>query len=331
MSFWIPAFIATIVFELVNILVHSLGLYLLVRTFYGKKNPVQTIYLINLSAAIILKNTLLLSRDVCMLLFIARRAPRDVIKVVLCINAFLASGTFYNYILGMFYITVDRYLHVALSIRYPIFCPLYRTKVLVACTWFSTLVASTIVTVVYSYVSRDVLISYHVDLYLNVYIPSTLYAAFVTCAIFTYLSMFFTFVDSYRNTRARKDTTATTTTTDLQTASFLDLFLNSRFYVSFCIVLCYTVLMVAPSLTRSGLLLSRDNVIYNPVFNLYLLISSLTSDLFDAMIYIFLQKKVRLCFSKLIGWSGIKRQMSSRRTLTSTLSNASRRLVVVVD
>ena len=78
--------------------------------------------------------------------------------------------------------------------------------------------------------------------------------------------------------------------------SLLDIYLNSRFYVSVMLILSYLILMVGPSLTRAYF-----NIMEIPMsksLRTYIDISVTLSDTADGIIYIFMDRKVRTLFMK---------------------------------
>ena len=158
--------IVVIFFNVLNILCHSIGSYLLISVYRKGKKTVQQILLINLSITelvisfpILAEETLSISSSHATSQSTMRNEsknhslpsgqgmhnqPGDYLYVVIHV-------LFCSYYLSMIYITADRFFGVLLNIKYPVYWSTKRTKILIFCT--SCLIVALIIalTVTYRY------------------------------------------------------------------------------------------------------------------------------------------------------------------------------------
>ena len=264
-------------FDILNIVMHGMGTWLLLCTYIRGQKSTQTLYLINLAVAELIKNMLDLILDSFVL--VSHAYNQHIAAAYWYIHVFGVSGIFYNYMFSMFYITGDRLLHIILNVRYPVYWSVGKTKTLLICTWVFGLIISTSLTLEFHFIYKPAMYKYrlHVEI-LVVYIPCALYVIYVLFAIVTYTVMFLKFARSRRNTNARE-------------SSLFKIFINSRFFVSVLLITSFLLLAVFPYLICSfmfltGIILSKQIILCTIV--LYRL-----SDFIDAIIYIFLQPHVR--------------------------------------
>ena len=232
-----------VVFEILNILMHGVGIWLLVCTFIRGQKSTQTMYIINLAISEIIKNIFLLIVDL-LLVGIYSTDNRNLVIGFWYVNAFFATGVIYNYTLSMFYITADRLFHIILHVKYPVYWSVGKTKRLLICSWVFCLTISTSFTLVLHFVYKSVVNEDEVYLRIFlIYIPIVLYIIYVLFACLTYTKMFLQFARSRTNRNARR-------------LSLFNIFINSRFFVSVLLISSFLLLMVTPRLIYSILFIA---------------------------------------------------------------------------
>ena len=127
-----PLDIVLLIVNTVNIFLHSLGFHLL---WCLKRKCVQEIYLLNLSLTELLKNIVIFLTTVPDVLTLSDNAWVVIDEIHIYIGVVYDYGIMLSYYLTLFYITLDRYLGTALTITYPAYWNVTRTKYLVIITW----------------------------------------------------------------------------------------------------------------------------------------------------------------------------------------------------
>lgn len=282
---WTTTSVIGIVFEIPNLIIHGIGTWLLYCTYrLGPRSP-QSLFLMNLALNVFIKNIFLLVLDFLIICYYSSEMTHTE-YAFWYINVFFVSGIMYNYVLSMFYITADRLLHITLHMKYRIYFTIRKTKALIATTWVICLSLSVALTLVHHFEYDAMEMVEHqlkMKIYF-VYIPSVLLIIYTIFAIITYVMMFLAYARSQIETKGRR-------------GSLYKVYVHSRFSISVLLIGSFLVLMVIPSLIRSGFILSQDNITsFSKEFTLYLKISSRLSDLVDGVIYIFLQPSVRKVF-----------------------------------
>ena len=264
-------FVISVMFNILNIVMHGVGTWLLLCTYIRRQKSTQTLYLINLALAELIRNMLLLIWNSVVVV----SSTYKVCLATECwyVYVFLVSGVFYNYMVSMYYITGDRLLHIILNVKYPVYWSVGKTKRLSICTWVFCLTINTSLTLVYHFIYKSTM---YKDI-LVVYIPCALFIVYVLFAILTYTVMFLKFARSRRNTAPH--------------SSLFNIFINSRFFVSLLLISSFLLLTVIPTLIRSFMFLTGNRI--SKQIYLYVNVSARLSDFIDAIIYIFLQPDIR--------------------------------------
>jgi hypothetical protein len=273
---WPTIFVIILTFDIVNIVMHGMGTWLLACTYMRGQKSTQTLYLINLALSELIKNMV---RLIWELIVVVSPAYFSHPTAFVYTHIFSVSGVFYNYMLSMFYITGDRLLHIILNLRYPVYWSIGKTKRLLICTWVFCLTISTSLILVYHFIFKSAMIKYEVYLdIIRLYIPFTLYIISLLFAIVTYTVMFLTFARSRSNTIAPQ-------------SSLFNIFINSRFFICVLLMTSFLLLTVIPNLIR--LFAFATSITLSKQVWLYIFLSTLLSDFIDAIVYIFLQPDVR--------------------------------------
>ena len=260
-----------------NVLLHGLGCSLLILIYRKeRRKTTQQVCIINLAVIEAIYSFVLVVRD-----------TNGDNMAIACVEAF-SYGLGYNIQLAMFYLTLDRLLHVLYHIKYQVHWDVKKTWILMittaACTFTLGVTFSCL---------RYILPSKQKDNLMELtmgYIPTIIYIVYFIFACLSYVAMFVRYMNSRRRT-------STTTSSTVQPSPWY-LFKSSKFSISILLVSSYLILMVLPSLTRTIYFLVNGNGHEFDFLQYYFLISSHISITTDALIYIFLQKHVRDKFFK---------------------------------
>ena len=116
------------VLHLANILLQSIGCYIMITLYRNGGESIQRLLIINLSLA---EGSMSLISTLIAIL----RMTLDNKYIPQYINIFRFPGFMMQYLLAMMYITIDRLLGVHPNIRYPLYCTMGRAKRLMFITW----------------------------------------------------------------------------------------------------------------------------------------------------------------------------------------------------
>ena len=325
-------FQANIAFNVVNVLVHSTGLYLLVtiytRTQSTRRKP-QALFIMNIALAELSSNAwLLLSNALGVANFKILHVSNSINDThygsnslndthhgskSICdwnaeVNAFYL-GVFVNFMLSMFYITGDRLLYILCFVKYPIHWSLSKTKVLLMITWSICLVISCLFLLVKHIIGKHVL---HVQIFIYIHILALLVLIYFLFALFTYVSICVVFMSSNSNHQfPRRNQVGTTDPSQVRRIApphrsvLRAVFKKSKLYVSFLLISFFLLLNVVPSLLRSVLYYTDYFSVTHEEslpFKMYVYISTALSDIADGIIYIFLQPNVRRLLMLKVRW-----------------------------
>ena len=310
--------------ESINVVLHTISIYLLVSTFKRGQKTSQHVYLMNLSATELLRNIVLLVLSGLNIqirsystnfntLNIFTVSISDIKKILSQLQSskseiydltdktgFLGlinqTSMYWVYIFAMFLITADRLMAVVLRHKYSSLCTVYRAKVIVITSWFLLAVVpvSSISAVYFSYPQNTRLEwLQRIGLLMRVgliYLPAILNFLFILFAITSYLIMFLKFIQTERNISNRPN------------RSVFQMFRNSKFYVAVLIIASFLILSAIPLAVNFVLTAFEVPVSHVP---LWLLICLRLSDTADVIIYTFLytsvqkfwRMKLRSCWS----------------------------------
>lgn len=120
----------------INVIVHSIGLYLLLCIQKNYDENVQQIYIINLSVVEIFGNILWFISDLNKFIVFDSITPYPYITQVNDYVSFITCTVFlFVYYMSMVLITIDKSLEIFLNIKYTLYCSALRAKYLVYLTW----------------------------------------------------------------------------------------------------------------------------------------------------------------------------------------------------
>lgn len=277
-----------------NVLLHTLGCYLLVRLYKKGTRTVQHVYLINLSLCAILKSS---TSVITITIAISTMNKHDdhfdwpelSIKVVTYLGYINETGVYYMHFASMLYITADRLLSVVFNVRYHAYWTKEKAWKLVLGTWVTNFILTVIIVVLY-YIKMKHGYSYHITDTVTCHIPALLNALYVMFAIATYVVIFRTFVSSKRET--------TNVEIESDRESTISIFKRSRFFVSVLLIFTYICFMVIPTLNYTITVFIYHH--FPRVQSLIRLILERISDSVDGAIYVFLNRSVRKVLRELM-------------------------------
>ena len=214
----------------INIIIHSLGTYLLIYLYmYGKDTP-QQLFLISLSVSEILKNLLRIFTRPVLSLHISERFHTHVFNVLAVVKLI--------YYASMFYITIDRLLGVLLNLRYRVYCDSTKCKYLLLLTWTIGFLMSVVFVITYHIgVLKEI---YPYDLYVSAVISFV----YVIVALVTYGFIF----NNYTKSRAMRHRGNTEGETNNNEPSIFQVFRQSKFFISILIITSFLVFVVLPDI-----------------------------------------------------------------------------------
>ena len=274
------SYIYTILF-VINVCLHLLGCYLLQVVYNNGRKTVQQLYLINLSVNEAINNIIFLLLNILDIVSnsnISEKTSSNIGVSMTYIYIIGMTGFYWSYILAMFYLTCDRLLHVLLNYRYPVFWTISKARKLLIVTCFVNCAMSLTFALFYYFTPsiRQTLMNS-----LIIYVPTVLCSTFLILALVTYIVMFFKFVQSRRLTMPRNP--------DATQETFFHIFVNSRFFISVMLISSCIILAVIPVVIRSFYTMTN----LPTYLIIYINISLMLSDTADAVIYIFMDRKVR--------------------------------------
>ena len=298
-----------IIMAIMNFIIHTLGCTLLINIYRKeRKKTVQQLYLICHSLVIAVKNVLAL------LLVILEFLPNTTLSGFKEYLAIIFGTVTYCYYSFMFFLTSDRLAGIILNFRYPVCWSIRKAKYLVASTIFINLILCVGLSITYGYLGEDKFISYHIYAIFYTYIPTTLDISFLALAIVTYTVIFIKYSESRRlpsrhksrNTTIRKSRNRSrylsrnksTNQPNEGHPTLSRLLFKSRFLISILLISSFLLFSVVPGLIIACFETTSNEMSYILLFCIY--ISFKVSDAVEAIIYIFLQRKVRKLLLKKI-------------------------------
>ena len=271
-----------------NNLLHFLGCYLLWKTYNWTTITTQQLIIFNLS--------LCESLDCCFwfifysLLFAGYEINSEQMGYLFCVHLGSAELLY----MLMMALTFDRLMNIVIGMRYQSIWTVGKTRKLLITFW--------VIGMVYLIVS--VVLCYHLSATwfrnkVMVYIVSAKSVAFIIVSIGTYNVLFWKYKksrDSIRQFTISGDTDKNEHTSALQ------MFRNSRFYVSVLMILTYLLFHTIPYcvltfLIENSYLSMKNHVTAESSIAGFMLHLGYAS---DAVIYIFLQTNVRKTLSKMV-------------------------------
>ena len=293
--------IALVTMNIINMLYHAMGSFLLISIYKRRRQTTQQLYIINLS----------LTEFIACVMILLEEFP-DLIPMNITVSTTLKLVDKYLYVIiyvifclyyiSMMFITMDRLLGVLLNIKYPIYWSKRKTKYLLLTTWIIVVIACVVVSTIYKLTKFDY------KVFFTTYIHSILNFNFILLVLFTYTYIFHQYTRSVSRIQVTRHQSACSR------------LFHSKFYVSFLLIVSFLIFMVIPNifyLIYGKLQRGRGNNVEDIIKLFYQF--SFTS---DATIYIFMQTAVRRRLWRTLGLSNIEhRDYTTDGGMTTTIAS----------
>ena len=277
-----------------NVVLHSVCTHLLIKVCcseHGSKPSPW--FLLNLSLVEMVRNLVdTVNRIVLAVSYDNKSIPYNVINI----------SILYISISAMFLLTGDRLIAIILSIRYQVYCTVYRTKAAIMSTWCFFISAIPPI-LVGSYLSGGW------NLFIDAVKVALWFYGLVLCILFfvfsvvTYIVMFVYYVRSKRSSSSSHQ-------------SSLELFKHSNFHIAVLLISSFLVLTVIPLLILHTYYTILDVQVDRTLHKFINILLSL-SDTVDALIYVFLYSPVRkLIKTYFITWCSQLRQSRNSQAIS---------------
>lgn len=272
--------IAYICLNSLNILIHGLGFFLLLVLYKKGHKTSQRLYLLNLSFSELLQNFFrLLIHSI--ILHRLLHSLRGIGKIGHCIVYVTNTGVYYQCFFSVCLLTGDRLL--SMRTGYGKDWSLRRRINIIRLSWALNIMASVGIFFYMYFFRIENNTAYSIDNIITIYIPTSLFIAFLVFAVFTYTIMFYKFFASNQIIHQKS-------------TSVLETFRQSKFFISVIIVSTFLFLMVIPGLVATVMIIGGNPP--HPMFVIYLNISVTLNDTTDGLIYVFLQPDVKRLFKE---------------------------------
>lgn len=258
-----------------NIFLHSIGILLLREK--GRRT-VQGLYLMNLLLAEIMGNVIRFT-GIFIYLFCQKRLQSGIWSaIVRAFSVVTWTSIYYLYFLSMFFLTLDRLLVVLLIGKYRRAKLKQKIRVILLSTWLISLFTGILFAMLDYFEHFTYFISVEI---LGIIIPTVLSIIFLVMALLSYTVMFRKFSHSMRRISQHR----------AKHESLFQIFLKSEFFISVLLITSYLIFTVFPNVVFAcAWYKGRSSLIY---IDVVVTICTCLSDTADALIYIFLQKRVR--------------------------------------
>lgn len=280
----LPIITTLIIFNVINVLLHGIGIHLLYCVHRVGEPNVQNVFILNLSITELIMNLCEIFRRLFHIFSSHSFGPSSA-STLTSINRYLSivmfTGVSVVFYLTMAYITIDRLLHIALSIRYKLYWSAKKAKRLLIVTWcFGALIGIGISI-------AKVLFNYNWSPLFYMYIYPIFEISFIILAFSTYLFIFLKYKKSCRVTVTRRSGSSLSD----RRASNFQIFQKSKFFVPVLIILSFVIFMFIPDMVY--LFIGIVNKKESEVLLASCWISYAVSNAVDACIYIFMKESVR--------------------------------------
>lgn len=294
-----------IIFQTVNILFHTVGLYLLKVLRRNGHDDNQFLLVMNLSASeIILNQSYIVLFTLSILQHLKPGATLDIL-----IKYFeILSSAFINFVyyFSMIYIAINKMLEVQLNIKYQIYCSERNVKRLLYTTWISGFMLSAVIMIM------EYLVEFHFHVVLT-YFYTTLDIMFIFVVGGAYIFIF----HRYRLSRINLPlyTLNNNSAASKQVyLSYWKTFKTSRFHLPCFLIITYLLFTIFPKLIAFFIFPYIHDETAKIVSGVHIGVLYHLSFLLDAVIYVFMLSPVkRLLLKKLRKVGFFRRHRWSRR------------------
>ena len=297
--------IIALLLKFANILIHTLGLYLLRCLHKSGRGNVQMVYIVNLSLTELIVNIFSFVRNLLRVIPFSSFHSNEFKEVVM--YSYILDYAILKFCLYMWmlYITVDRVCGVLLNITYPSYWDISKAKWLVTVTWLIGITTFIAAALVYA-LKKDEVQLFMIANYFIIIFDFT----FVVTAISSYCFIF------YKFQKTRKDSLLGRNASNTQ-QNLWKIFRRSRFYVSVLLISTYIIFTIFPDLMWTFGVVGDVHTAGGFLMSIMYAVSYFA----DGAIYIFTHGKVKKllwrklrvigCFGNIIG-NDLHRQMCIR-------------------
>ena len=222
--------------NVLNVLLHAIGVYLLISLYRTCKYRTQQLYLIHLSISEALINFLEICRTVPELIKFTGHSKVIVEEIRYYILVVSFTGISIVYYFDMIYLTFDKLMDIVLNIKYPVYWNESKTKYLLIMTWVIGLFSCVSVSICHRYFG----FKWEQAFFKYFYPPIEF--VFIVLALTTYAFIFRKYAQAHRKSpgivfrRSKK-------------LNAFQLFRRSRFYIAVLLIITFLLLFVVPDLT----------------------------------------------------------------------------------
>ena len=250
----------------VNVLLHFTGCFLLWKTYKRSQITTQKLLLLHLSISEGLINLNSVVYYVMHLCIYGQSESYNIYNIVLFYIIYPMKSLFYVIFVIMLFMTFDRLMAVVLNLR------VSRTKKVLVAIWIFGLLLSVCFILLRIYMSRSI---YKLIRIIHVYLQLAFSILFVITALLTYAIIFWKYKISRNSLEA-----------DSSNGNGQQQHSPMHFYIPLLIVSTYVILNATPYII--GIFIKKSNEVLFMINILHYL-----GYMSDALIYIFLQPKVR--------------------------------------
>ena len=275
-----------LVFNILNVIIHSLASYLLICLYQNGDQNVQQLYLINLSVSEALANFLgIFTSSLTESIAFSESTASIVEEVQSYIWIIVYTMIYLLYYMSMIYITTDRLLDILLNLKYPVYCDEFKAKCLLITTWILGIILCLVVVLLHTFKDWDC-----EDAFFKYFYP-TVDFLFLIIAMFTYVFIF----KKYMRAQEAPSQIERGGSKRHGLGAF-KIFCKSRFFIVVLLISSFILFIIVPDM----ILLSntiKENKFSSTVLSACF-ISYAISDFIDGILYVFIQPSVRKLLKK---------------------------------
>ena len=234
-------FVITLVaLSVLNLILHSIGTFLLIKIYRNYKETIEMLHLINLSVTELLGSIIILLDEGAELIYSTIDIPPNVIILLKEVDSYLyivIYVIFCVYYMGMIYIIFDKLMVVLLNLRYPVYWNGTKSRYLLSITWLAAVMICVTICIACKFGS------FNYQVFFTEYLSPIFNFSFVIFAVCTYVYLF----HKYRQTRMVPFHDRRRMRKEDRQNMWQD-FRNSRFYISVLLIISFLIFIVIPDL-----------------------------------------------------------------------------------
>lgn len=275
--------ISLLCLNLLNVMAHSFGTFLLIYLYKKSRHKSQQLYLINLSVSELLINLIESIRIVLALVDDGENATIERIREFLLIVEFTGASFVFYWV--MIFITIDRLLLISLSNKYGKYWNERRAKQQLTTTWLLGVSMAIAVALCVNFLQFD-----WEEAFFKYFFPSMEFL-FIPFAFFTYGFIIRKYRTKHKAVSMRVSGQSTATVPSSVVGRKRRSFKMSVFYIPVMLITTFLIFMTIPDISYLFIAIINNNP--SETLSSICWISYAVSNLIDAYVYIFLQHHVR--------------------------------------